>query len=265
MLKIESITAAYDDALVLDQVTMTANERRITALVGSSGSGKSTLLKIIMGFIKPRSGRVLVDGEDICGASEGEATRIRAKMGLVFQESALFDSLTVEENIGFFPIYHQKKRWREVRPMVNALLSELGLGDVGRKYPNELSGGMRRRVALARTLIYRPRVLLYDEPTTSLDPANIATVDDIIKEMNERFEVTSVVVTHDLESVLHVADWVYLLDKGHCVEVGPPLQLLTSDHPRVVGFTSSWRSHIEEFRKLPHVSVSGAASAKDHK
>ncbi|OPX22873.1 MAG: hypothetical protein B1H03_03275 [Planctomycetales bacterium 4484_113] len=265
MLKVEAITASYNDVPVLDRVSMTAHERRITAVIGSSGSGKSTLLRVIMGFIKPSSGRVLIEGEDICSASEAEVARIRAKMGLVFQESALFDSLTVEENVAFFPIYHQKRRWRQVRPEVNALLAELGLGDIGGKYPGELSGGMRRRVALARTLIYHPRVLLYDEPTTGLDPTNIATVDDIIKEMNERFEVTSVVVTHDLESVLHVADWVYLLDEGHSVEVGPPKHLLTSDHPRVVRFTASWRKHIDAFRKLPHTPISGVAGSKDDK
>jgi len=263
MLKVESITAAYDDAVVLDKVSMTAFERKITAVVGSSGSGKSTLLKVIMGFIKPRSGRVLIDGEDICSASEAEIARVRAKMGLVFQESALFDSLTVEENIGFFPIYHQKRRWREVRPKVDALLADLGLGDICRKYPGELSGGMRRRVALARTLIYHPKILLYDEPTTGLDPENIATVGEVIEEMNEKFEVTSVVVTHDLESVLRVADWVYLLDRGCAEEVGPPLQLLTSDHPHVVRFTASWRKHIEDFRKLPRSAQAGAVDAED--
>lgn len=263
MLKVESITAAYDDAVVLDSVSMTAHERKITAVVGASGSGKSTLLKVIMGFIKPRSGRVLIDGEDICSAGESEVARMRAKMGLVFQESALFDSLTVEENIAFFPIYHQKRRWREVRPKVTALLAELGLGDIGGKYPSELSGGMRRRVALARTLIYRPRVLLYDEPTTGLDPTNIATVDEIITEMNERFEVTSVVVTHDLESVLHVADWVYLLDTGRAVEVGDPRRLLTSDQPQVARFTASWRRHIEDFRRLSHASAPETAAEED--
>jgi len=252
MLILEDIRAGYGSTEILHGVSLRAEERVTTAIIGSSGSGKSTLLKVIMGFLRPWSGRLIIDSEDVAHVPEHEFARHRLKMGLVFQESALFDSLTVAENVGFYPYYREKQPWRKVLPLVREMLEMLDLPGIENKYPSELSGGMRRRVALGRTLIYRPKILLYDEPTTGLDPTMIAHVDEIIREMNEKFKVTSILVSHDLESVLDVAERVYLVHDGVALDVGEPHRLLTSEDPQVRGFTKSWREHVEMYRKLIH-------------
>ncbi len=252
MLKLIDIRAGYGNTEVLHGVSLVAEGNVTTAIIGSSGGGKSTLLKVIMGFLRPTSGRLIIDGEDVTHCSEHAFAEHRLKMGLVFQESALFDSLTVAENIGFFPFYREKQPWRKVLPRVREMLDMLGLEGIESKYPAELSGGMRRRVALGRTLIYRPKVLLYDEPTTGLDPTMINIVDEIIREMNEKFKVTSVLVSHDLESVLDVAERVFLMHEGVALDVGEPHQLLTSEDPIVCQFTKSWREHVEMYRRLIH-------------
>lgn len=254
MLELVDIYAGYGSVEVLHGVNLVAEERVTTAIIGSSGSGKSTLLKVVMGFLRPTSGRLIIDGTDIAGSSEREFARHRLKMGLVFQESALFDSLTVAENIGFYHFYREKQPWRKVLLKVHEMLEMLGLEGIENKYPAELSGGMRRRVALGRTLIYRPKILLYDEPTTGLDPTMIANVDEIIREMNEKFHVTSILVSHDLESVLDVSERVFLLHEGRAMDVGEPHNLLTSDDLIVRQFTKSWREHVEMYRRLIHGS-----------
>ncbi len=261
MLKLEGIRAGYGDTEVLHGVDLVAKERVTTAIIGSSGSGKSTLLKVIMGFLRPTAGKLIIDGEDVAHVSEHEFARHRQKMGLVFQESALFDSLTVAENVGFFPYYREKKPWGKVLPLVREMLEMLDLPGIEHKYPAELSGGMRRRVALGRTLIYRPKILLYDEPTTGLDPTMIGHVDEIIREMNEKFQVTSILVSHDLESVLDVAEHVFLIQDGVAQDVGEPWKLLTSKDSRVMAFTKSWRDHVEMYRKLMHSKLPGANEA----
>jgi phospholipid/cholesterol/gamma-HCH transport system ATP-binding protein len=252
MLELVDLRAGYGRTEVLHGVSLTAKERVTTAIIGSSGGGKSTLLKVIMGFLRASSGKLIIDGDDVTRSSEHEFALHRQKMGLVFQESALFDSLTVAENIGFFPFYREKKPWGKVVPLVKEMLDTLGLPGIENKYPAELSGGMRRRVALGRTLIYRPKILLYDEPTTGLDPTMISVVDDIIREMNEKFQVTSVLVSHDLESVLDVAEHVFLVHEGVAIDVGAPHNLLTSSDEIVRGFTKSWRDHVEMYRRLVH-------------
>jgi len=257
MLMLEGIRAGYGDTEVLHGIDLVAQERVTTAIIGSSGGGKSTLLKVIMGFLRPTAGKLIIDGKDVANISEHEFARHRQKMGLVFQESALFDSLTVAENVGFFPYYREKKPWGKVLPMVREMLEMLDLPGIENKYPSELSGGMRRRVALGRTLIYKPKILLYDEPTTGLDPTMIGHVDEIIREMNEKFQVTSILVSHDLESVLDVAEHVFLVHDGIAQDVGEPWHLLTSKDPQVATFTKSWRDHVEMYRRLMHSKDSG--------
>jgi phospholipid/cholesterol/gamma-HCH transport system ATP-binding protein len=254
MLKLTDIHAGYGSTEILHGVSLVADERVTTAIIGSSGGGKSTLLKVIMGFLRPTSGQLIIDGVDVAHSTEHEFAEHRLKMGLVFQESALFDSLTIAENIGFFPFYREKQPWRKVILRVREMLDTLGLEGIENKYPSELSGGMRRRVALGRTLIYRPKILLYDEPTTGLDPTMINVVDEIIREMNEKFQVTSILVSHDLESVLDVAEKVFLMHEGVALDVGEPHNLLTSADPVVGQFTKSWREHVEMYRRLIHGS-----------
>ena len=249
MLELVNVTAGYAGAKVLSEVNLRAQKNKITTIVGASGSGKSTILRIFMGFVKPISGQVIVDGEDITKLSESAVAKVREKMGLVFQQSALFDSLTVEENVGFYLLYGQRRKWREVAPLVRDILNELGLSGYEKKFPSELSGGMIRRVALARALIYRPKILLYDEPTTGLDPTMVSVVNDMILEMSDRFNVTSVVVTHDLDTVLRISDDTYLLSEGTAIHVGSPISLLSSDNEEIKKFTASWSEHIKKFAK----------------
>jgi phospholipid/cholesterol/gamma-HCH transport system ATP-binding protein len=244
VIEFKNVWARYGEEYILRDVSFIADSDKITALVGPSGSGKSTALRIIIGFLKPERGEVLIDGQDVSKLDEKHWNDVRRKMGMVFQNSALFDSMSVMQNVGFYPHYVENLPWRRVRPQVLKLLEELGLGGAADKLPSELSGGMQRRVALARSLIYHPKVLLYDEPTTGLDPQMTDVVNELIREMNDRYKVTSIVVSHDLESIMAIADHVVLVDKGESLIVGEPRELLFSKDPRVEAFTSSWRSQM---------------------
>lgn len=260
MIQFENVWAKYDTEDVLRGVSFTAQSGQITALVGPSGSGKSTALRVIIGFLKPERGRVVIDGEDVTNLAEKEWDVVRRKMGMVFQNSALFDSLTICQNVGFYPHYVEGLPWRRVRNEALKLLEELGLSGVADKLPDELSGGMQRRVALARSLIYHPKILLYDEPTTGLDPQMTEVVNELIKEMNDRYEVTSIVVSHDLPSINAIADHVVLIDEGESVTVGHPREFMSTDDPRVLKFTGSWREQI-----LAHAAtISGGKNIAGH-
>lgn len=244
MITFEDVWASYGESQVLRGVTFTAETLKTTALVGPSGSGKSTCLRLIMGFMKADRGRIRIDGQDVEQLNTAEWMAVRRKMGMVFQNSALFDSMTVCQNVGFFPHYVEGRPWRRVRWQALELLRELDLENAADKMPSELSGGMQRRVALARSLIYRPTILLYDEPTTGLDPQMTDVVNDLIREMSERYGVTSIVVSHDLPSINVIADHVVLIEDGASRIVGPPSQLLHSDEEQVRRFASSWREQI---------------------
>ena len=250
MVELANVESSFEGRRILKGVSFVARDKKITALVGASGSGKSTVLKLIMGFFQPDSGQILIEGEDIVGLPERKLLEVRRKMGMVFQHSALFDSMTVAENVGFYPFYVEKQPWKKVRSRVMGLLRDLGMADDAHKLPGELSGGMQRRVALGRALIYHPQILLYDEPTTGLDPHMTSVVDDLITETNERFGVTSIVVSHDLPSVCRIADHVVLLSDGQSLDIGPPEGLLESSDERVIEFTREWRSQVEMLSKL---------------
>ena len=247
MIEFENIHLSFGNNHILQNVNFSVPANQMTAVLGPSGSGKSTVLRLIMGLIKPTKGRVLVDGEDVSAMSEQRLQRARRKMGMVFQHNALFDGMSVAQNVGFYPMFVEKKPWRTVLPEVMELLEDLGLEDSADKIPAELSGGMRRRVALARSLIYHPKILLYDEPTTGLDPYMTEVVTDLIAEMNEKFSVTGIMVSHDLPTVYDIADHVVLIADGSATVVGHPRELLLSERSEVIGFASSWRKHIIEY------------------
>jgi len=239
MIEFDKVVVRFDKKTVLDGVSFTIPSNKISYLIGGSGSGKSTALKVMMGFLKPQSGRVIIDGEDVAGIGDRKYARIRKKMGMVFQGSALFDSMTVFDNVAFYPVYRERARMRNIAPRVTEILNDLGLQGTERLYPAELSGGMRRRVALARALIYQPKILLYDEPTTGLDPLTTELVDGIIAETNSNFNVTSVVVSHDMSSVLDIADHVIFVHGGKSVEIGGHDAILGCKDPDVHEFIKS--------------------------
>lgn len=201
MIELRNVTMAYGDEVVLDGISFSVNPGETKIILGESGSGKSTVLRLILGLERPISGRIFVDGEEITSFEESDLFPIRQKMGMVFQGGALFDSLTVEENVAL-PLIELRELDREViHSRVRELLHTMDLQDEDlQKLPSELSGGMRRRVAIARALIHDPRIILYDEPTTGLDPITLKNVVEFVIRLRDLFKVTSILVTHDLYS-----------------------------------------------------------------
>ena len=211
---------------VLKGISLTARRNETTVIIGGSGAGKTTLLRHIVGLEEPTSGQVLIDSENIVGLPERELNRVRKKFGVVYQYAALLDSCTVMENVAFPLVEHTKLSNQEIRERVLEKLKILGLDPgVEDKYPSELSGGMRKRVGLARALMLEPPILMYDEPTSGLDPLTSRLVDDLIEEMRERFHVTSIVISHDIASCFRIAHQAVLLIRGEVVARGTPDEL----------------------------------------
>jgi phospholipid/cholesterol/gamma-HCH transport system ATP-binding protein len=228
------------DVPVLAGVSLEIHRGETIALVGPSGTGKSVLLKTTIGLITPDSGDVRIDGESVTAADRGRLEQIRRKVGYVFQYAALFDSMTVYENVefGLRPEDARSAGQREVLRRVVEALEDVNLepAKVLGKLPAELSGGMRKRVGLARAIVGRPQTILYDEPVTGLDPVNTASVERLISDIGARFGVTSVLVTHDIEGALALSDRIALLDHGRLRFVGTPDEFRRSDDPLVRAF-----------------------------
>ena len=220
-------------------VSLEITEGETIAVIGRSGSGKSVLMKHIIGLLTPDSGRVFVDGVDINQISYGELRRVRQQFGVLFQGGALFDSMNSFENVAFPLRTFTTMSDSEVREEVDRCLGMVELQDVGRKMPADLSGGMRKRVALARAVALRPRYILYDEPTSGLDPETSNTIDKLIKSMGEQLSVTSIVVTHDMHSVLSIADRAAFIHDGRMHWVGSIQELHASDDPVLRGFVKA--------------------------
>ena len=215
----------FADNCVLSDVSLAVRRGEIAVVVGGSGAGKTTLLRIIVGLVRPTSGAVLIDGDDIASMSERALQRVRAKCGMVFQYSALLDSLTVFDNVALPLNEHEKLTAAELKRRVATMLESLGLAGTEERYPSELSGGMRKRVGLARALIRQPSLIVYDEPASGLDPLTARLVDDLILQTRDRFGVTSIVISHDMAQAMKLADRMYVLDKGRLVAEGTPQEL----------------------------------------
>jgi len=236
MIEIKDLTKSFDEHLVLDGLSLTIKTGETMVIIGRSGCGKSVLLKHIIGLMKPDSGIVLIDGVDITKLSGRSLDEIRMKFGMLFQGSALFDSMTVEENVGFALGEHTTMDSPAIRQRVKECLALVGLDGVEGLYPAELSGGMRKRVGLARALAMNPEIILYDEPTTGVDPIMGDVINDLIIALRDRLKVTSVVVTHDMRSAYKVADRVAMLYNGTIVELGTPDEIKQSVNPVVQQF-----------------------------
>jgi phospholipid/cholesterol/gamma-HCH transport system ATP-binding protein len=234
------------DAPVLAGVDLVVGEGERVSIVGPSGTGKSVLLKTTLGLIVPDAGDVLVDGQSVVTASPDQLLEIRRKVGYVFQNAALFDSMTVFENValGLSEKALASTPRREVLRRVTEALQEVNLeaGAVLNKLPAELSGGMRKRVGLARAIVGRPEIILYDEPVTGLDPVNTAAVAQLIERIAEHMGVTSVMVTHDVEGALEISDRMVLLDGGRVRFAGTPAEFTASDDPLVQAFGDRHRA-----------------------
>jgi len=201
----DKVSLAFDDKVILRNVSFTLITGRTKIILGASGAGKSTILKLILGLLKPDSGIIWVNGERVESMPELELMKVRADLGMVFQEGALFDSLTVAENVGYKLYEETTMAHDEVRKRVEEVLGFIGLAEFIDRMPSELSGGQRRRVAIARAMAAKPRILLYDEPTTGLDPITATTVDDEIIKLRDLENVSSIVVTHQLRDAFYVA------------------------------------------------------------
>jgi phospholipid/cholesterol/gamma-HCH transport system ATP-binding protein len=238
MIRIRGLHKQLGNAPVLQGIDLDVAAGEVLALIGPSGTGKSVLLKHIVGLLEPDEGDVLVDGHSVPRANSAQLAQLRRGMGYVFQDAALLDFLTVAENLRLaLPDAEYRANRRAGERRIRNAIGLVNLSaDTLRKLPGELSGGMRKRVGVARAIIHEPRILLYDEPATGLDPRNVAAIDDLILRNRDRFGATSLVVTHDIPSVHRVADRVVLLAAGRVRFTGKPHELLTSDDEYVRNF-----------------------------
>jgi len=217
MIELKNVSLTLNKKQILDNLSFRVDRGQIAVLAGNSGEGKSTILKLILGLIRPTSGTIRVLGQNILDLSESELMKVRQKGAIVFQEGALFDSLTVEENVCFFLKEALHVDRNEARQRVIDILQYLGLGKYMRYYPSQLSGGMKKRVAIARAIVTHPQILLYDEPTAGLDAQSAFRVVELIKDLQERLNVTSLIVTHELHYFMKVLDKILYLEQGRIV------------------------------------------------
>jgi len=235
-IKLKGVCKSFGEKHILKDLDFTAEKGETFAVIGPSGCGKSVTLKLIMGLLQADKGEIRLWGEEVSRFNESEMAPFRRRMGMVFQGGALFDSLTVYENVSFALTMHNICNEEERRIKVKHGLSVVGLPGIEDKMPSELSGGMRKRVSLARAIVMEPELLLWDEPTTGLDPVMTAEIDRLIKEMQKKFNCTSIVVTHDLKSAYNVADKIGVHWEGNLVEVGTPKEIQESKDPFVHQF-----------------------------
>jgi phospholipid/cholesterol/gamma-HCH transport system ATP-binding protein len=242
MIRIIDLYKSFGPKPVLRGVNLEIGTGETMVVIGQSGSGKSVLLKHIIGMLKPDSGKVLVDGVDVTAMGARGKPAILRKFGMLFQGAALFDSLSVGENVAFGLRRYTKHTKKEIEAIVAESLAKVGLRGVEDLMPHELSGGMKKRVGLARAIAYKPEIILYDEPSTGIDPIRADSINDLINQMKRDLGVTSVVITHDMVSCYKVADRVAMLFNGVIVETGTPAEIQATANPIVRQFIAGQAS-----------------------
>lgn len=236
VISLRQLNITFGTHTVLDNIDLDVYKGETLAVLGPSGTGKSTVLRSMIGLLEPNGGQIFIQGEDVSGLDEDGWNRLRMKMGMVFQYSALFDFLTVGENVAFGLRQHTDKSDEEIQGIVTQMLDLVGLPGTQNLYPAELSGGMKKRVGLARAIAVNPEIVLYDEPTAGLDPIMSRNISRLIKKTQEQMHVTSVLVTHDMQSAFYAADRVAMLYEGHIVAIGTAEEMKNSTNPIVKAF-----------------------------
>jgi len=236
MIEIINLHKSFGNKQVLHGVNLKVEKGESMVVIGGSGSGKSVLLKHIIGILKPDEGKVLIDGTDIASLPENQLNELRRKFGMLFQMAALFDSMSVWENVGFALTRHTNIPKKDIKSVAIEKLKLVGLVGVEDLMPSELSGGMKKRVGLARAIAYEPEILLYDEPTTGLDPILADAINDLLIEMKQKMSITSVAITHDMSSAYKIADKIAMLYKGEIIDTGTPEEIKNTQNPIVKQF-----------------------------
>jgi len=236
MIEIRNLYKVFGAQMILNNMSLTVRRGETKAIIGRSGVGKSVLLKNIVGLIRPDSGSIKINGVEVTNLNEKEYDRLRMEIGMVFQGGALFDSMSVGENVGFVLNEFMSLDKKTVRDKVHDALGLVGLKDVEGLMPSQLSGGMRKRVSLARVLCMEPHIILYDEPTSEVDPITAAAINNLIIELRDKLKVTSIVVTHDMNSAYQVADSIAMFYKGQVIADGTPDEIKNSKHPVIQQF-----------------------------
>jgi len=254
MIEIINLCKSFDGHKVLDNLNLNINTGETTVIIGRSGCGKSVLLKHIIGILKPDSGQVLIDGKDVTKMDEKELSALRLGFGMLFQGAALFDSLNVFENVAFNLIEHTDIARVEMAKRVKECLALVGLKDIEEKKPAELSGGMKKRVGLARAICMKPQILLYDEPTTGVDPIMGDAINDLVVELHNKLKVTGIAVTHDMTSAYKIGDRMAMLYNGKIIANGTPDEIKHTKDPIVHQFiTGAGKGPITEGIDFEHL------------
>ena len=254
MIEIINLCKSFDGHKVLDHLNLSINTGETMVIIGRSGCGKSVLLKHVIGLMRPDSGQILIDEKDVTRMDEKELNNLRMKFGMLFQGAALFDSLNVLENVGFGMIEHMNTPEGEVKKRVKECLTLVGLKDIEDKKPAELSGGMRKRVGLARAICLRPHIMLYDEPTTGVDPIMGDSINDLIVGLHNKLKVTAVAVTHDMSSAYKIGSRIAMLYNGKIITVGTPDEIKNTKDPIVLQFiTGAGKGPITEGIDFEHL------------
>ncbi len=236
MIEISHLHKSFGSHVILNDLNLTIKEGETKVIIGRSGTGKSVLLKNIIGILRPDSGSIKISGTEVTTLKEREYNKIRMQMGMVFQGGALFDSMNVAENVAFVLEEFMNIDKKTVRTKVERCLGMVGLSGIEEMMPSELSGGMRKRVSLARVLCMEPRIIFYDEPTTGVDPITSDVINNLIVDLRHKLKVTSIVVTHDMNSAYKVADNIVMLYHGQVVAEGTPQEIQKTTHPVVKQF-----------------------------
>lgn len=241
MIKVINLTKEYNGKPVLKSVSIEIPDGQLISIIGSSGCGKSTFLRLLLRLEEPTSGKIIIDGQDLSLLAEEQLIRLRQKIGMVFQSSALFDSMTVFNNVAFALRENKKLEESEISSIVGNKLELVGLSGTERLMPSELSGGMQKRVGIARALAFGPKIILYDEPTTGLDPITSTNIEKLIVKLGKELNVTSIVVTHQLSTIIRTAQRIIMLDDGGLIEGGTVKESVNSKDQKIREFLNAGR------------------------